>query len=397
MRVKKVMLLLDEALALLKSVQYNLTTEVVGLHKAVGRILAQDVHSDMDMPPFDKASVDGYACRWADLEKPLQLIETVAAGAVPSQPVGPVQCTKIMTGAKVPEGADCVVMVEHTRLDAESKIVVEIRPKKSNIAKKAEDIRLGEVVLTKGTLLRPSHLAVAASVGANELIVARRPAVTIFSTGDELVAPHQTPADGQIRDANSSQLMALVQQMQLDPVFGGIIPDREAETESMMAKALQTSDVLLLSGGISMGDYDYVPKVLQRLGFSILFKSLAVQPGRPTVFASSGSQFILALPGNPVSSHNIFRLLGMPFLYHLMGHNYIAPVVKLPLAEDFSRKNTERQLFVPVRIEANGSIQPLDYHGSAHINALSEAHGLMSIAAGMKEIKAGEKADVRLF
>lgn len=391
------MLLLDQALALLKSVPYSPSAEDVGLLHAMGRVLAEDVHSDMDMPPFDKASVDGYACRLHDTGKPLQLIETVAAGAVPSKPLLSGQCTKVMTGAKVPQGADCVVMVEHTRIDAEGNILVDVIPKKSNIAQRAEDIRKGAVVLSRGTLLTPAHIAVAASVGAVVLRVASMPSVCVFSTGDELVSPDKVPADGQIRDSNSSQLVALLQHMKLEPTFGGIIPDRPDDTENMLAEALQKHQVLLLSGGISMGDFDYVPQVMQRLGFDIKFKSLAVQPGRPTVFASSGSQFILALPGNPVSSHNIFRLLGMPFLYHLMGHDFRPAMAKLPLAKNYSRKNTERQLFVPVRIEPDGTLLPLDYHGSAHINALSEAQGLMSIPAGIKEIKAGEIADVRLL
>ncbi|HMM11871.1 MAG TPA: molybdopterin molybdotransferase MoeA [Bacteroidales bacterium] len=391
------MLLLDQALALLKSEKSPVLNELVDLQQSLGRVLAADVCSDLDMPPFNKASVDGYACRMSDLDKPLMLIETVAAGAVPTKPLLPGQCTKIMTGAKVPDGADCVVMVEHTHLDADGKVVVEILPKKSNIALKAEDIRQGDIVLRKGTLLKASHLAVAASVGATLLTVASKPSICVFSTGNELVAPSSKPAEGQIRDANSSQLLALLQGMQLEAAFGGIIPDREAETEHMIAAALQHHDVLLLSGGISMGDFDYVPRVLHKLGFEIRFKSLAVQPGRPTVFASSGRQFILALPGNPVSSFNIFTLLGIPFLYHLMGHDYKPPVVKLPLSEDFVRKNAERQLFVPVSITADGRLKPLDYHGSAHINAFTDACGLMCIPAGIKEIKAGEPADVRLF
>ncbi|MBK9292506.1 MAG: molybdopterin molybdotransferase MoeA [Bacteroidetes bacterium] len=392
------MLSLDQALALLKSLPYNPEKEEIALNQALGRVLAEDVRSDMDMPPFDKASVDGYACRKADLQLPLELIEVVAAGQVPVKTVGEGQCTKIMTGAAVPDGADCVVMVEDTSTDNNGRVVVHSMPKKSNIARKAEDISRGQVVLKKGTLMKPAHLAVAAGAGATKLSVAKRPLVCVFSTGDELVSPDKFPAKGQIRDANSSQLLALLRQMHLEPIFGGIIPDREEETWHMMADALQQADVLLLSGGISMGDYDYVPKVLHRMGFRISFKSLAVQPGRPTVFASSDkNQFILALPGNPVSSHNIFRLLGVPFLYHLMGHDYALPVVRLKLSVDFFRKNSERQLFVPVKLNALGEVVPLEYHGSAHINAMTDADGLMSIPAGVKEIKAGEPTDVRLF
>lgn len=392
------MLSLEQAIALLKSIPYTPKAEQLSLQHALGRVLAEDIVSDMDMPPFDKASVDGYACRGIDLDQPLEQIEeVVAAGRVPGRTVGPGQCTKIMTGAKVPEGADCVVMVEHTELDAHGRVVVNIKPKKSNISRRAEDIKLGDVVLRKGTLLRPPHLAVAASAGASTLRVARRPSVCVFSTGDELVGPQSRPAPGQIRDSNSSQLMALLTAMHLEPVFGGIITDRESETHAMMEKALGWADVLLLSGGISMGDFDYVPVVLEKLGFEIQFKSIAVQPGRPTVFASGRNQFILALPGNPVSSHNIFNLLGMPFLYHLMGHSFAPPILKLRLLIDFHRKNTERQLFVPVYIDENGNVRPLDYHGSAHINALSDAHGLMSIPPGIRELKAGTEVDVRLF
>jgi molybdopterin molybdotransferase len=302
-----------------------------------------------------------------------------------------------MTGAKVPDGADCVVMVEHTKLDFRGNVIVEIVPQKSNIAKKAEDIKQGAVVLKKGTLLKAHHLAVAAGAGATVLSVARRPVVYVFSTGNELVPPQSKPLPGQIRDSNSSQLIALLNEMHLEPQFGGIIPDHEGETYRVMKQALEKADVLLLSGGISMGDFDYIPGVLQKLGFEIRFKSLAVQPGRPTVFAQGNNQFILALPGNPVSTLNIFRLLGVPFLYHLMGHDFVPPLIRLRLSVDFRRKNAERMLFVPVCIAGDGRIVPLDYHGSAHINALSAAHGLMIIPSGITELKADTEADVRLF
>ncbi len=371
-------------------------TEIIDFRQAAGRVLATDVMSDVDMPPFDKAAVDGYACRRVDLGKVLILNEVIAAGKVPLSPVEAGYCSKIMTGGMMPEGADCVVMVEQCH-EEKGRVHFTDTKTKNNIAYHAEDLKKGTLVLTKGTLVQPQHMAVLASVGAVNPMVYCKVKVCVFSTGDELVEPEHKPGQAQIRNSNSSQLVAQLERIGAEAIYGGIIPDNEDATRQMMAEALRHHQVLILSGGISMGDFDYVPKILRELNFELRFQSVAVQPGKPTVYARSGNKFVFALPGNPVSSFTIFEILAKPFLCRLMGHPFTEKVVKMPLAETYIRKGTARHGFVPAITLSDGRIKTLTYNGSAHIHALVTANALISIPLGVAEIQQGELVDVRFI
>jgi len=374
----------------------TLGKEKTPLKESLGRVLAQAVVSDINMPPFDKAAVDGFACRRADLEKPLDIIETIAAGTVPQKIVVEGKCAKIMTGAMLPQGADCVVMVEETELLQDGKVKI-LNPKtKNNIAYKAEDIQSGEVVLESNTLIAPQHQAVMAAVGAAEIAVYRKARVTVFSTGDELVEPDLQPEQGKIRNSNGIQLVNQASRMGCEVRYGGIIPDTAADSERMIREAYKWSDVILLSGGISMGEFDFIPAVLQKLNFDIKFQTIAVQPGKPTVFGRSGDKFVMALPGNPISSFNIFELLAKPMIYRLMGYAYMAIRFEFPLAVDYKRKRSARLAFIPAILDENG-VNPVGYHGSAHINALSAANVLFEVPIGTTDMLKGEKVHVRFI
>lgn len=364
--------------------------------QVAGSVLAQDIFSDIDMPPFDKSAVDGYACRRADLENNLRLNEVIAAGKKPQHSVLPGTCSKIMTGAMIPQGADCVVMVEQS-IEQDGFVQFTDVKTKNNIAYKAEDLASGTKVLSKGTLLKPQHIAVLASVGAVKPLVYQKVKVCVFSTGDELVEPEFVPDIGQIRNSNASQLISQIERVGADVRYGGIIPDEENETRKRITEALREHDVLILSGGISMGDFDFVPQILRESGLEIRFQSIAVQPGKPTVFARSGNKFVFALPGNPVSSFNIFEILAKPFLYRLMGHPYEERIVRMPMAEDFVRKGTARHGFIPAVTQADGSVKVLIYNGSGHIHALVDANALISIPLGIASVLKGEWVDVRFI
>ncbi|MFZ4463696.1 MAG: gephyrin-like molybdotransferase Glp [Bacteroidales bacterium] len=368
----------------------------IDFRHACGRVLAQDIFSDIDMPPFDKSAVDGYACRRTDLGNILRLNEVIAAGNQPKHTVLPGTCSKIMTGAMIPSGADCVVMVEQSVEEAGFVHFTDTKTK-NNIAFKAEDLSSGTKVLSKGTLLKPKHIAVLASVGAVRPMVYQKVKVCVFSTGDELVEPENIPETGQIRNSNGSQLVSQLERIGAEVTYGGIIPDVENETRKRITEALCDHDVLILSGGISMGDFDFVPQILLESGLEIRFQSIAVQPGKPTVFARSGNQFVFALPGNPVSSFNIFEILAKPFLYRLMGHPYEERIVRMPLAEDFARKGTARHGFIPAITLPDGSVKVLTYNGSGHIHALVDANALISIPLGVASVLKGESVDVRFI
>ena len=389
------MITFEEALSIINNTRVSCTTEKVRLETSTGRILAADVFSDVEMPPFDKAAVDGFACRRADLHELLEIIEVIPAGTQPVKAVAPGKCARILTGAMVPVGADTVIMVEHTEMTEDGNVRFMKDKTSANIAFRAEDVKLGQQVLSKGTLLKPQHIAILAAVGIPEPLVYRKPVIGIISTGDELTEPGNKPRTGQIRNSNAWQLMAQAGQLNLTTIYTGIAADSPESVKTHIKQAFEKSDIVLLTGGVSMGDFDHVPEVMQELGVEILFKSIAVQPGRPTVFGIRDEKFIFGLPGNPVSSYVQFELLVKQLIYRIMGHQLEPVVLRLPMASDYTRKKAERKSFIPVKINENGLIEPIEYHGSAHIHAYMEADGMMAVEIGEAKITKGALRDVR--
>jgi molybdopterin molybdotransferase len=387
------MITFEEAFKIVKDAIKTIEIEQIPFLNSLNRISAEDVKSDIDMPPFNKSAVDGYACKADDTDKLLEIIETVQAGQTPVKEIKKGQCTQIMTGAPVPKGADTVIMVEYTEI-LNKKIKILRKQSKTNISYKAEDVKIGQTVLKKGTLIKPQHIAVMASVGYTNVSVYKQVKVGVISTGDELVEPAEKPGISQIRNSNGHQLIAQLKQISAIPAYYGIAKDTFDDTFKIVSKALSENDLIILSGGVSVGEFDFVPEVLKKAGIQILFDSIAVTPGKPTTFGTSDSKFCFGLPGNPVSSFVQFELLAKPFLYGMCGYNYTAPEIKLPLAKEFTRKKTERKAFIPVNIQ-NGEIYPIEYHGSGHIHSLVTADGLIAFPIGKNILKQGELIDVR--
>ena len=389
------MIKFEEALKIVENSAFILDNERVDFKESLNRVLAEDIKSDIEMPPFDKSAVDGYACKKEDLFNELEVIEIIPAGKVPEKDIDKNQCSKIMTGAPMPKGADTVIMVEDVEETGENKIRYLKDKVKNNICYRGEDIKENEIVLKKGTLIKPQHIAVLATTGSVNPLVYRQAKVAVFSTGDELVEPEKKPAVSRIRNSNAYQLLAMVKNVGAIPEYTGIASDTEDSTREMILKAFEKNDIVILSGGVSMGDFDYVPQILEELGVELRFKSIAVQPGKPTVFGIREKQFIFGLPGNPVSSFVQFELLVKPFLYRLSGFNYIPVQINLPMGKDYIRKRSTRLSWLPVRIYDNGEIYPIEYHGSAHINALTSANGLISVPIGQTILKKGDLVNVR--
>lgn len=389
------MLRFEDALDIVLKSSKTLGVEQVSLNDSLNRILAEDVRSDMDIPPFNRSAVDGYACRREDIKNELDVLEIIAAGQSPTKIIGKNQCSKIMTGAEVPAGADCVLMVEFTESIAQNKIRFTAADTINNIVYKAEDVHNGDIVLKKGTLIQPQHIAILATVGCTKPLVSKQPKVAIISTGDELVEPIAKPGPSQIRNSNAYQLTAQVKNAYCVPIYIGIAPDDPAKTKAMITEALEKSDVLLLTGGVSMGDFDFIPGILKEKNIDLKFQKLLVRPGSPTVFGVSNDRWIFGLPGNPVSSFVVFEMLAKPFLLKLMGINKQIINIKLPVAENYLRKKTDRLNWVPVNISSKGEVTMIDYHGSAHIHSICFADGLMIVPFGVSEIKKGEQVDVR--
>lgn len=389
------MITFEEALTIVQdAVFYEVNAENVSLDKSLNRVLAQDVLSDVNMPPFNKSAMDGYACRMEDIFEELEVLEIIPAGTEPTTAITKGQCSKIMTGAMMPEGANCVLKVEETEELANKKIRFTANQTKSNFVVNGHDVREGDLVMKKGMIIEPQHFAVAASVGLTEPRVYKKIRVGVISTGDELVEPQTKPGLSKIRNSNAYQLIGQLQKMNVTPYYFGIARDNEESTSRIISKAINETDVILLSGGVSMGDYDFIPKIFDQLGVDIKFKTIAIQPGKPTVFGVLNNKFIFGLPGNPVSSFNIFELLAKPLIYKLMGHHYDLPKISMPMGRAYNRKRSARKSFIPVKVE-NGKVWPLEYHGSAHINALSEAYGIVAIPIGTSELNEGDLVDVR--
>lgn len=384
-----------EALNIIKDEAYILGTEPLPLHDCAGRILAQDIISDIDMPPFNRSAMDGFACRRSDLNSPLEVIETVRAGDIPKKNIGPLQCVRIMTGGKVPQGADCVIMVEQTLQEGDNHIRFTGEKTAGNIAFRGEDLKVGDLALGKGIMIKPQHVAILASVGCAAPLVYRQPSVAVMTTGDEIVEPQVRPQGTCIRNSNGPQLVAQISRAGALPRYMGIVKDTPGITDAAIKKALGRSDVIVITGGVSMGDYDFVPSVLKKNGFELFFEKVAVKPGRPTVFGRKDNVFVFGLPGNPVSTFMIFELMVKPLLYSMMGYEYEPDVLRMTIGQEYSRKKADRLSWTPVSLNSLGEVIPGGYHGSAHIHSLADAWGLMSMEPGTYLYKRGEMVNVR--
>jgi molybdopterin molybdotransferase len=395
-RNTQVMILFEEALEIIRNSVVTLSAGKIRLEDSLGRVLSSDVFSDMDMPPFDKSAVDGYACRHDDLDNELKVIETIPAGKVPVKIVGKGECSKLMTGGMLPGGADTVIMVEDIEVTGMDTILFTALRTNSNYCLRAEDITKGEKVLDKGTLIRPQEIAILASVGCDHPEVYNQPRIGIISTGDELVEPSETPALSQIRNSNAWQLLAQATRAGCKAEYFGIARDTEQATLKIIEQAGAESDLVILTGGISAGDFDFVPAVIQQAGFEIKFRSLAVQPGKPLIFATRDKKYMVALPGNPVSSFVQFELLVRYLIRLLTGNNSPEINIKAPMGEDLKRKNVSRKGFFPVYFDVDGTVKPVDYHGSAHIHSYVHAQGIAAVEIGESKITKGTLVDVRL-
>lgn len=371
-----------------------LSAEAVPLGEARGRVLAEDILIDMDMPPFDKSAMDGYACRKEDLPGPLRVVEVIQAGVAPQKDIGPGECAKIMTGAKIPNGADWVVMVEHCTTDEEDRVLIIGPAEEANICIQGEDLRCGDKLLDRGLLLESRHIALLATAGYAAPKVIRRPRVGLIATGSELVEPEHKPGTCQIRNSNSWQICAQMEETGAKVRYYGIVGDVEDDLDRIMKHALVENDVVLFSGGVSMGDYDFVPGVMARNGLTLIFDAVAMRPGKPTTFGVGADAFCFGLPGNPVSTFLQCEILVKPFLHALMGHVFKAPWRWCVLSDAYTRKRTGRAAWVPVLRVDEDTVKPAPYHGSAHISALSSSFGFMVIPPQVAGVEKGARTKI---
>ncbi len=396
------MISVDEALKIVLRKGKKLPPKKVKLENAPGLCLAEGIKSDLNMPPFNRSAMDGYAVIAKDITPPvdLEVIESIRAGYNPKKKVTRGQASKIMTGAVVPAGADSVIKVEETKpLDNDKKVRILKKTKKSaNIAKKGEDVRVGKMVLCKGTRIRPQEVGILASVGASQVKVHSTPSVGIISTGDELVDITRKPKPWQIRNSNSYSLAAQARQIVTDVEILGKVNDNKSEIRKLIQKGLR-KDILILSGGVSMGEYDLVGGVLLDLGVKIFFEKVALRPGKPTVFGMKGDKLIFALPGNPVSTFVTFELFVKPCIKKMMGFtSYEHPILYAELEKDIKIKKKRRE-YRPafLRQEDSGwKVSLIDWHGSGDLFSITKANCLLIIRETVEKLNAGDMVEILL-
>ncbi len=368
---------------------------------ALGLVLAEDVVSDLDSPPHDKALMDGYAVRAADLPEGravLAVTEEITAGRTPQLPVAAGQAARIMTGAPVPEGADAVVMVEQTQAREDGRVEVAARPPRpgQNILPRGQEMRAGETVLAAGAVLRPQEIGLLAGVGRSAVSLHRAPEVAVLSTGDELVEAAQRPGPGQIRNGNGPMLLAQVQRGGGVPRDLGIARDRVEHLRPLVEEGLR-SPVLVLSGGVSAGKLDLVPGVLEELGVRAHFHKVSMKPGKPVLFGTRGESLIFGLPGNPVSSLVCFELFVRPAIRRLRGHADPGPrMLQAVLAEDFAYR-TDRPTYHPAWLETRDEgrrVRAVPWFGSPDLRGLTRANAFVLLPPGDHLHRAGQRMQV---
>ncbi len=372
----------EEALRIVLARAQPLGTERQVLSHALGRVLRTAALADADSPPFDASAMDGYAARRADLARPLRLTGTSAAGAAFAGAVGPGECVRIFTGAPVPAGADCVVRQEDVLCDGAS-VRVARSDGPSFIRRRGENRRAGEVIVPAGTLLGPAELAALASAGVTAPEVAHRPLCFHLVTGDELVPPGAPPTGAQIRDSNSTLIAALLAQRQVPPGGHAHVRDDLAVAQSILATA-PAPDLLLISGGASVGDHDFARPLLKALGYELHFEQVNLRPGRPLVFASRGDRLAFALPGNPVSHWVTFHLFVAPLLQKLQTGIDPAPVRVTGRLAAGSRlpPRDQRRTFWPARtavVDGGYEVTPLPLASSGDSSGLVGANALLVV------------------
>ncbi|MBA63757.1 MAG: molybdenum cofactor biosynthesis protein [Planctomycetaceae bacterium] len=373
------------------------------LDNALGHVLAEDVQSDIDSPPYDKSLVDGYAVIADDitLDITLSVLEDVLAGQIPTQTIQPGTAIQIMTGAPLPEGASAVVMIEQTsRNQQDVTIHQETIKSETNIMRQATSLSKGETVLSAGKFIRPIEVGILAEIGCTKVPVYQQPKLAIISTGDELVEATKTPQAGQIRNSNGPLLQALATSHGADAHSLGIGVDNFEALSDLVATGLE-SDILILSGGVSAGVKDLVPAVLRQHGVEQVFHKLNLKPGKPLWFGifSSGKHqtMVFGLPGNPVSSLVCFLLFVAPVISKLTGKTSAClRETTASLKTDFQQRG-DRPTYFPAQLTEHGGnryVTPLAWKGSADQQTLSKANALAFFQAGNQLYQTGEEITV---
>lgn len=372
--------------------------ESVSLNDALGRVLAEDVIADCDLPPFARAQMDGYAVRAEDVATPparLRIAGESAAGRGWHHEMKPGEAVRIMTGAPVPAGADAVQQVELTRESDDAKFVEILKSVEvgRSVVRRGAEIKTSETVLRAGEDINAAMIATLASFGYASVKVGRRPRVAVMATGTELVDVNQRPGKDQIRDSNNYTLAAYAQLAGANVERLPLAGDDTEELKRQMTAAAQTADVLITSGGVSMGVYDFTKAALKEIGAEIFFERVALRPGKPTVFGRIGKTLVFGLPGNPVSVTVTFNLFARTALRAMQGAKQPEMIEETAVLGRDLKGSIDRESYLPaiLRTDEKGTliVEPLKWGGSSDFVSFARATALINVPAGVKVIEAG--------
>ena len=389
------LLSIDEARAAVLDAVRPLDAEPVAVDEALNRVLAEDVTAHHDVPPFDNSAMDGFALAAGEAGRTLTIVGESRAGAPEERAPAKDEAIRVSTGAAVPHGTEAVVPVEQTETDGDSvTVTADVRPAQ-HLRRAGEDMKAGERVLTRGTVLGPAELGVAVVAGRAHVEAARRPRVAILVTGDELKAAGEPLGPGEIHESNGTTLAALTTQAGAEVVHRARVGDTRAATEAAIAEALTAADVLILSGGVSVGPHDHVKPALEANGVQERFWRVALRPGKPTWFGTTDDTLVFGLPGNPVSAMVTFILFARPALAKLQGADSAAKRIRATLTQPVPRTPARDEA---VRVSlSNNEATPTGPQGSHQLTSMLEADGLALITAGDGEAAKGTAVDVELI
>lgn len=393
----------DEALKLVINNIEDYGDENISVFDSYNRVLSNEVFAKTDDPPFDKSSMDGYAYTNYNGEI-YELIENniIAAGSYKDIKVGEGECIKIMTGAMIPKKCNFVQRIEWTEeIKENEKIFIKFTKKEnvSNIIKKGNNKKIGEKILDKKFIL-PKDIAILSCFGYDKIAVKKKINVAIISSGNEIADIEADLKEGEIYDANAPMLLSRTLDLSCNGKFYGRVKDDENEIRNILCKALDENDIILITGGVSMGDFDYVHKILLEIGVNQIFHGLAMKPGKPLFFGKLNNKAVFALPGNSVSAYMTFEIMVKPYILSSFGLTYNNDYIKAVLFEDFKRKDAERLEFVPVKLYFENTklyVKLIKYNNSSMISSFSEANGILKIDIGIENLKSGEIVDVRFI
>lgn len=389
----------EEALNIVLNNTPVLPLEYIPLMQSHNRILAKEVLAQSDYPDYNRSQMDGYAIIQGDDSPSFKIKGIIKAGTYKEMEIQKGECVKIMTGGVLPHPANQVIPIENAREENHC-MIIEHMPNKSFVRLKAEDLKKGDVLLASPLPIKDVEIGLLATAGISSVPVYCKPRTAIIATGDEVVEYTDYPQTGQIRNSNSPSLMLMVHHSNSNGIYLGIAKDHLEDIMEKLEAGIQIADVVIITGGVSVGDYDFVKEAVEKIQAEILFHKVSIKPGKPFLFAKKNNTLIFGCPGNPVSCKVIFEIFIKPALFQMQNYPFADTLIKAQLSQDLILKVPEdRDYFMPVRVQYNGGdypvVYPIEYHGSAHLNAFLGANGMIMFKRNTTQKHKGDMVDVR--